>query len=291
MHTRSLLALLLACGSGSDDSTGPSDDPRKDRSTWPAELGGEARPALVFGPSSYDGEAELPLVMMLHGFGVNGAVQDLVYQLTPRVDDYGFVLILPTGTENSDGTPFWNAHEACCNFDGSTVDDSGYLAGLLDEAEAAFPIDPDRIYVMGHSNGGYMSYRMACDHSERIAAIAPLAANTLSPSDCDATTPVSVLHAHGTTDDTIPYGPSGMGMGAEESLRQWTRRAGCDEGTADYVATVSGDETTRTRYPSGCAEGFTGELWRMEGVGHIPGFTDAYRDDTLSWLLARRNLR
>lgn len=290
-----LLFVLAACGSSGSDSTSDP-DPRKDPTTWPDELGG-ARPAPVFAPSDYDGKSELPVILALHGFGVNGLVQDLVYQLGSRVDRYGFVLILPTGTTDPDGNNFWNATEACCNFHGSDVDDSGYLAGLLDQAEAAFPVDPDRLYVLGHSNGGYMSYRMACDHSERIAAIAPLAGNTFrDEADCHANSDVSVLHVHGTIDEDVSYGPTAFSVGAVDSLGRWADRAGCtgdpvDGGRADFEALVDGEETAILRYGAGCADGFAGELWSMEGVGHLPGFTEAFRDAQVEWLLERRNLR
>lgn len=292
-----MLALLGGCASDSDENSTPAEpDPRFDASTWPETIGGEKRPAAIYGPSDYDGSSELPLVMILHGYGASGMLQDFVYQFLPRVDTFDFVLILPDGTENAVGIKHWNATEACCNFYGDDVNDSAYLARLLDEAEAAFPIDPDRITVLGHSNGGYMSYRMACDHSERIAAIAPLAGLTFgNEDDCKATSNVSVLHIHGTADFDVEYSPNAFTVGAEESLWRWADRAGCsdsltDGGRADYESAVAGDETAISSYDQGCADGFTGELWRMDDVGHLPTFNETFRDDLVSWLLAQRNL-
>ena len=135
-----------------------------------------------------------------------------------------------------------------------------------------------------------MSYRMACDHSDKIAAIAPLAGLMLTdPGDCDAADPVSVLHTHGTIDPDVPYAY------AESSLAFWSERAGCGPGTTkdgrrDYEVLVDGKETAVTLHDDDCDPGFAGELWAMEEVGHLPGFNDAWRDDLVDWLLERRKL-
>jgi len=294
LRTAILALVLFGCGgSDPDDTGGPTTDPRADPSSWPDSVHDE-RPAAVVAPANYDG-GTLPLILMLHGYGVNGMLQDLVYQLTPRVDTFGFVLVMPDGTVDPGGARFWNATDACCDFYGSQVNDVRYLKEVLDEVEAVFPIDPARITVLGHSNGGYMSYRMACEADDRIAAIAPLAgANFLDPSDCKADEPVSVLHIHGTEDDSVPYEDNAFAPGAVSSIEHWTDLAGCsgdteDGGRADYDILVDGDETAITRYqPTGCAEDFAAEIWALEGSGHLPGFTDTFRDAQVEWLLERR---
>lgn len=291
-----LLPFLIACGGTEpDEPTGPDlSDPIYDPATWPVEVGSAERPADVLWPSDYPRGERLPVIVLLHGFGVNGELQDFVYQLTARVDRYGFVLLLPDGTQNTGFERFWNATPQCCDFEGSGVDDVGYLDGLLDELEASMPIDAERIYVTGHSNGGYMSYRMACDRSERIAAIAPLAgSNFRTPEECGATRAVPVLHTHGTADPDVTFDDDGWSLGAEKSIAFWTELAGCGPGTTDggrrdYDVIVAGEETSVTVYDDGCEPGFAAELWAMEGVGHIPGFNDAWRDDLVEWLLARR---
>lgn len=287
-----LILWIAACGGPTDDETAATPDPRKDSSSWPDTLGTEERPAMVFAPAAYDGESDLPLIMLLHGYGANGPAQDLVFQLAPRVDEFGFVLILPDGTEDSGGALHWNATDECCDFDGTNTDDSGYLAGLLDQAETAFPIDPDRVVITGHSNGGYMSYRMACDHSERLAGIASLAGTTFrDEADCKAKNPVSVLQIHGTADDTVLYEPDSFSVGAVESIERWADRGQCggttDGGTWDYEVLVDGKETVIQPY-QGCDAGLSVELWTMNGVGHLPGFNDDFRDDLVTWLLAQR---
>jgi polyhydroxybutyrate depolymerase len=299
MRLAALLAVaaLIACTPSVDEpdvdpDTEGEPDPRFDPATWPDSVGGD-RPADVFAPSDYDGASLLPVVLMLHGYGGDAAAQDsYVFQLSDRVDPESFVLITPDGTMDSRGSRFWNATDACCDFFGTGVDDVGYLLGLLDEVEAAMPIDADRITVVGHSNGGFMSYRLACEASDRLAGIASLAGATYkNPAMCDADGPVSVLQIHGTLDGTISFYGNPFLPSARDSAQYWADVASCgtpsEAGRSDYEATVPGDETTRERW-SDCEGTTQVELWTMTGGGHIPSFTEAARDDLTAWLLAQR---
>ena len=290
MRTLLLLSFVACGGSEPGDSGSDATDPRFDTANWPSEFGGD-RPATVHTPANYDGTSELPVILMLHGYGFAGEIQDLVFQFAQRVDDSEFILIIPEGTTDPGGAQFWNATQACCNFYGSDVDDVGYLMGLLDEVEASLPVDADRISVVGHSNGGFMTYRLACEHSERFAGVASLAGmNTLDEAGCDASTPLSVLQIHGDQDETIPYEGDVYMPSAERSVEFWADKASCN-GTqvgdsADYLANISGSDTRKQSW-QGCQEGVQAELWTIEGGGHIPGFTETFRDDLTGWLLAR----
>ena len=294
MRWLTLPLLLAGCG-GSKDTAAPT-DPRFDPAGWPIEVGGPDRPADLVYPVSPPKNEELPLIVLLHGFGVNAELQDFVYQLQARIDDGGFVLLMPDGTQNPNNERFWNATESCCDFYDQQPDDVGYLLSIIDETEASVPIDPDRIYVTGHSNGGYMSYRMACSASDRIAAIAPLAGSTfVDAADCEAADPVSVWSTHGTLDEDVGFEPDARSAGALGSIERFTGRAGCGAGTPDgrrdYDALVDGDETAVTVWNDGCAKNFAAELNVMEEVGHLPGFTDDWRDNLVAWLLARKKVR
>jgi polyhydroxybutyrate depolymerase len=131
-----------------------------------AVIGGE-RPVTVVVPSSYDG-SPTPLVVLLHGYGASAVLQDIYFGLSALAESRGFVLALPDGTLDTSGRRFWNAGDACCDFGEAEVDDVGYLTSVLDELEASYAIDPKRVFFVGHSNGGFMSYRMACDLAGRV---------------------------------------------------------------------------------------------------------------------------
>lgn len=285
-----LLALSFACADPSaEPPTGTGDPTDVDPAAWPDVVGGD-RPAAVVAPSTWDG-TPLPVVLVLHGYGATGALQDAYFQLSAHAEDEGFVAILPDGTVDTTGLRFWNGTPACCDLYGDGVDDVSYLLGLLDEVEAAIPIDPDRITILGHSNGGFMAYRLACEAPERFAGIASLAGSTFaSEESCAATEPVAVLQMHGTVDDTIFYeGLPFAWPSADETVARWAERAGCtsgpDEGGAhDHDSAVAGAETLEIGY-GGCERDV--RLWRMVGSGHIPLPTAAYQDDVRAWLLAR----
>jgi polyhydroxybutyrate depolymerase len=288
--------LLLGCGGiidvasdsdvGVDTDVDHSDDPRYDRDNWPAAVGGD-RPAKVVYPSHWDDDP-LPLVILLHGYGANAAVQDLYFGLSDRVDR-GFVLVLPDGLQDSLGARYWNATDACCDLEHSGVDDVAYLTGLIDEIEAKVPIDPDRVVFAGHSNGGFMSYRMACERSDRIAGIAILAGATwLDESRCDGAGPVDVLHMHGTLDAVIPYDGADNFPGAEESVARWAARDGCTgdlraTNTADYEGVIPLDETEGMGFDGDCPV----TLWKIRGGTHVPIVNDAWRDAVVDWALSR----
>jgi polyhydroxybutyrate depolymerase len=214
--------------------------------------------------------------------------------MSATADAKGVLFAAPDGLVDPAGNQYWDATDACCNFVGAEVDDSGYLMGLVDEIAAKVNVDPARIYFVGHSNGGFMSYRMACDHADRIAAIVSLAgAMHDDVADCEAAEPVSVLQIHGTLDDTILYdGGDNAGNvypGAAQTVADWAAFNGCDAastpaGTHDIEATLAGDETTATEHV-GCDAGTTAQLWTIEGGGHIPNVADDFSAQVIDWLL------
>lgn len=277
---------LVACDGGSNDV---------DPSTLPSTLGGE-REASVHLPRELARDREYPLVVLLHGYSASGQLQDLYLGISSLVSEYEFILVIPDGTveDSSAGNRFWNATDACCNFHGSTVDDVVYLSGLIDEALEELPIDAGRVYLFGHSNGGFMSYRMACDTPERITAIASLAGATFKdPSDCDPSEPVSVLQIHGTDDATIPYEGNETMPSALESVEFWAAETGCDLGAArvgerlDLDDTLEGDDTDALYFEEGCAAGFDHGLYSIIDGSHLPTSTRSKNLSrrTLEWLL------
>lgn len=287
-----LLCFALLAASCGDDSLPPlPDNPA-------TTLGLDAnRPASIFVPTDYDPDTEYPLVMLLHGFAFNGAFQDIYFGLSRRATSEQMIVVIPDGTPNSEDARFWNATPNCCNFEDQDVDDVGYLRGLIEEAGANYRVDPGRVYLLGHSNGGYMSYRMACDASDVITAIVSLAGSTFEdPADCAATTPVSVLQIHGTADAVITYEPEltsdGTGHpGAVETARRFAERAGCDttaptEGAAlDLEPNLDGAETTVLQYRAGCRGGVDADLWTIVDGGHIPGVSDTFMPNVLEWMM------
>lgn len=273
------LCLITACSTQTPEDTGSTFDPNP-----PEELGGD-RPADVVLPDDYDITQRYPLVIMLHGYGANSVLQDAIFGLTVRAEAGSFILVKPNGTVDEDGQQFWNAATECCDFGQTGVDDVGYLAGLITQATSLYPTS--HVALVGHSNGGYMSYRMACEHPENIDRIASLAGTMSSvPSECPGSEPVRVLHMHGTADETIAYESSGSHIGAEESLAHWTELASCtgptDAGTRDYLNAVDGEEHQIQTWE--CPDGDM-QLWTGVDGDHLYlSVNDAYKDALADWL-------
>jgi polyhydroxybutyrate depolymerase len=289
-----LLALLVsACGSDGSDTiyignppvppalTGCADT--EDCASNPTlQIGGE-RVADVLIPSDYNTATRYPLIVLLHGFGANGYVQSLYLGLDTRVDSGQYVLVVPDGTENFFGERFWNATPACCAFTEAErqVDDVAYIRALIEEAAATYSIDPSRVGLIGHSNGGFMALRMACEASDIVTSVVSLAGSTFADdaSCTPASHPVSVLAMHGDEDGTILYegGPliDEPYPGAQETTRRFAAHAQCDTDNPapapnlDVVESVDGAETEVLEY-SGCASGADVTLWTMVGAPHIP---------------------
>jgi len=260
-----------------------------------SDFDGNGRPSRVFVPADYDNVREVPLVILLHGYSASGSAQDFYFQLSNEVDRMDFVLLTPDGLVGPQNNRYWNATPACCDFGNSGVDDVAYITGLIDEAIERYNIDEGRIYLMGHSNGGFMSYTTSCRAAERITAMMSLAGTTFDmASDCDPSQPVGILHVHGTLDETILYeGGSLFGEGypsAEDTAERWASYNGCQdtpnqEAARSLLATGGGDETEVYTYP-GCPDGGGVSLWKIEGGSHIPGMKRGWVRGPLEHLFA-----
>jgi polyhydroxybutyrate depolymerase len=256
-------------------------------------IGGD-RPVTVQVPTGYDPAEPTPLVVLLHGYGVDGDIQAAYLRLAPAADAAGMLLVAPDGTPNDEDRRYWNATEACCGPDEGAPDDVAYVTGLLDEAAESYNVDPDRIYLVGHSNGGFLSFRMACERADRIAAIATIAAATVHPDDgepCEPTEPVAVLAVHGTADETIRFDGGSTEGGpypsADETAAAWADANGCSataEPQEDGRALVADLPDATVAVHEGCDPGGWVERWTQADGAHIPAFTDDIGAQLLDFL-------
>jgi len=163
-------------------------------------------------PDSYTGEEELPLVLALHGGTGNAFNLQNQSQLSVKSDEEGFIVVYPEGLRlGLLNIRTWNAGWCCGQSSFQDIDDVGFIDQLLDELIDQFSIDESRIFITGISNGGYMSYRLACELSDGIAAIAPVAAS-ISINDCQMSEPIPAIHLHSYEDKNVRY-QGGFGEG------------------------------------------------------------------------------
>jgi len=285
----------------------PTDPPVKDPPpTQPSTTDAEApstinatagRPYDVFVPTGYDAATPTPLMLLLHGYGANGDIQEGYFEFEPLAESRGFLYVHPDGTVDAGGNQFWNATDACCAFGGDSPDDSAYLMAIIDEVSADYNVDPSSIFLAGHSNGGFMSYRMACQHADTIAAIASLAGATFAdPADCTPSEPVSVLQVHGTDDRVISYGGGsfrggGIHPGARQTADRWAASNGCaptptiNAEALDFDGGIDGTDTDVEVFTE-CEQGSAIELWTIGGGSHIPDVTREFSAGVVDFLLA-----
>ncbi len=245
----------------------------------------EARPVDVIVPDGLP-DTPAPLVVVLHGYSGTADVQQQYFRFQEEAAARGAVLAYPDGTPDRRDLQFWNATDACCDFFGSDVDDVAYLSAVVDHVRSMHAIDPQRIYLAGHSNGGFMSYRLACERADLFAAVVSLAGATYAdPADCSPSEPVSIAQVHGTLDEVIAYdGGDLIGSdypSAAATAATWAGYNGCDTAiepggdTIDLESQLAGDETTVARF-GGCPATGAVELWTIADGRHIPQLTDGF---------------
>jgi polyhydroxybutyrate depolymerase len=147
---------------------------------------------------------------------------------TAIADTAGFILVHPDGTLDGSATSHWNVGGWTV---GSTVDDVGFTNLMIEEISANYNVNANRIYSTGMSNGGYMSFLLACQLSDRIAAIASVT-GSMTPQTytaCNPSHPTPVLQIHGTADGTVPYeGSPTWSYGIEDVLSYWVTYNNCN---------------------------------------------------------------
>lgn len=196
---------------------------------------------LVHVPKLYNPDRPTPVVLAFHGGGGNPESMIELSGLNEKSDDAGFIVVYPygSGQETDRGLTF-NGGECCGYAKTHQIDDVGLVSALLDDLQEAANIDKNRVYATGISNGAIMSYFVASELSDRIAAIAPDGGPMMTET-CQPKRPVSVIHFHGTGDELAPF-HGGRGKGSpgvpaflrpefksvDHSIQNWVKANGCD---------------------------------------------------------------
>jgi polyhydroxybutyrate depolymerase len=252
------------------------------------ELEGDRSTELIL-PKDYSKDVSTPLLINLHGYSGNGPSQSAYTFLQEAAFNAGMAYVAPTGSEDSFGSTYWNATDACCDFNKTKVDDVAYLDSLIERSMSAANIDSTRIYLFGHSNGHFMSYAYLCSGSTKVAAVAGLA-GAIDPNLtlCKAK-PNSILHIHGEKDGTILYeGGALFGnpyTSAKSTVAQWQQINECSAkvpGSLDLLASIDGTDTTINNFS--CKRGSL-EFWSIPLGIHTPALDIEFANKVIDWLL------
>jgi polyhydroxybutyrate depolymerase len=232
------------------------------------DVGGVARRAFVHVPPGYDPGTATPLILNFHGLFSNGAQQQALTRLDAIADAKRLLVAYPEGIEGS-----FNAGLCCGAATFGQFDDVGFTRALLDRLGADFCVDDRRVYSTGMSNGGFFSHRLACEMSDRIAAVAPVAGTlgVLDPNACRPPRPVPILQFHGTADPVVPFNgnPLLLMRSVTETVGHWASRDSCLGPPS--LAYLKGDAAC-VHWAPFCAGGSDVVACVIDGGGHTwPG--------------------
>jgi polyhydroxybutyrate depolymerase len=283
-----LLAAPLGCAKAPSDlnSRQAGGLPQKNpgRYVYSIASGGESRTFSLRVPKAYDGRKRLPLVVILHGWTTSGALAEGYTGLADLAEREGFFLAAPDGLGDPKG---WNV--GFLDLSGRKADDTAFVGHVITKSEVEVGVDPDRIFVAGHSNGAMLAHLVGSQLAKRVAAIGVVAGTLGVPGResraprtiPDPVAPVSVMIIHGRKDETVTFEPElpGLlkGIGAPAAARWWAKRIGAKP---EPKRTVAMDGAVIEERWEGGGEGTEVELVILEEGGHAwpGGWTQAGRE-------------
>ena len=224
------------------------------------------------------------VLFVLHGYG-STALRIRNYSSfnsLANTKENNFLLIHPQGapmnTTLASSSSHWNSGGWTI---GSDVDDVDFIDSIINFVSKKYNINNDRIYSTGMSNGGFMSYHLACNLSTKIAAVASVTGSmsTQTLDDCSPQHSTSILQIHGTLDITVPYdGNSSLGMeSVDDLINYWKNYNSCDlSPTITTINTINPIGSYRHDKYSNCLNGVSIELYKIEGMGHSWPFLSSF---------------
>lgn len=233
------------------------------------DIGGQDRLYDVHLPPQYNPRQRWPLVLMFHGFLQTAEDARAITRFDVLADEQGFIVVYPQGFLRQ-----WHYEPT----QRSDVDDVAFAIALLERLADEVSFDPRRVYVAGFSQGGFFALRLACELSDRIAALG-MVAGTMSPSQrdtCQPVRPVPVMMIHGDADPVVPYvSPNeAIVLGVADVIGHWLALNRCDPLPTETGSLDPIRDGTRVRYEryASCAQGAEVVLYTVEGGGHTwPG--------------------
>jgi polyhydroxybutyrate depolymerase len=230
------------------------------------KVGSTERAYLLHVPPGLTVGHPAPLVFVFHGYSSNAENVQRATGFNEIADTAGFIVVYPIGSGPGDALS-WNGG-GCCGFAlDKHIDEPAFIREMISDLGTITRIDPKRIYATGMSNGGFLSYKLACEMSETFAAVAPVAGALLS-SPCHPGQPVSVIDFHGRIDEVVPYESSVLSGGVPipstvQTIAIWAQLDGCNAPAKSEQTAI----LTHVTYSS-CKDGSAVELYALMNVGH-----------------------
>lgn len=237
---------------------------------------------IVHLPKGYVNTRTYPLVVNFHGLGSKATKHQKYCKMDKVADKEGFIVVYPQSYHIG-----WNAGLGFVSYTHG-VDDIAFLNAMLDTLESTYSIDETRIYTAGVSLGGTFNYRIACEMSNRIAAIASVSGlmSDSTYANCDTKRTIPILHIHGTSDHIMKYNGMEQANGAEDGVKLWAYRNQCEKPDTIEIPNRKKTDFSKVlfiRY-SNCANGSQVWFYKIKHGGHTwPGGAEIFK------LMGRRN--
>ena len=232
-------------------------------------------------PSTYIAGTASPLLIGFHGIGGSAAIFREWSKLDLYAEERGMIAVYPEGYGPESGVEAsWNAGLCCGLASLNEIDDVTLTSAIIDSIEAKYTIDRSRVWAVGFSNGGMLSYRLACELSEKITAIG-VGAGSLMSKTCNTTKPVSILHLHGASDADILF--NGAGFYNTRDIISNITTVNAQFGCTDVSSTLS-KIVGQTDWKWTCLNGTDVQVIKYDGQGHE--WTFAWTKEVIKFLFA-----
>ena len=226
-------------------------------------------------PAAYNASTAHPLVLNLHGYTSNAQQEEIYTQMDASSDQNNYIVVYPNGIAN-----YWNSWGPAGTTYGAN--DVKFLTELIDTISARYHVNPKRVYSCGMSNGGYMTYTLACNLANKLAAIASVAGtmSNYTYAHCNVSRHIPVMHVHGTTDPVVSYATgANNSIGAEQTVAFWRDTDACatisDTTALPNTSQTDGSTVQVIRYQN-CPANNEVLFYKITGGGHTwpGGFID-----------------
>jgi polyhydroxybutyrate depolymerase len=286
------VSCIVGCNRRDDDD---SEEEKVYRFNETMTVDGRQRTYILNLPPNYYTSSDFSLVIAMHGGGGEGSQFESTSLLTEKADDAGFIVVYPDGVK-SDGAlaaRTWNAGRCCDYARDENIDDVKFIGLLIDDLVGRYKINSKKVYATGHSNGGMLSYRLACETPGKIAAIAVSGCSMVVKQPCNPSRPVPVLHMHSVQDDRVLY-TGGVGITGvyfppiDSVMNVWSAINVCNN---KAQVLVNNKDYTFTQW-SNCNDDATIQYYLTQDGGHAwpGGLPGSSNGDTPSTVISANDL-
>ena len=288
-----VLILLCSCGGGSS-SSGIENNAQNIQSSNSTEVCTNTQVAnlkrcdlvhdnidrfyYLYKPSNLDTNSSVAVLFALHGYGSSAMTHFNYTNYEPIANENNFIVVYPQGTTNNGLNTHWNNGGWTSK---STAKDIEFIGTVINYIKNKITIDETRIYSSGMSNGGYMSYHLACNLDNTFAAVVSVTGSMTNDTfdDCAPSHPIAAMQIHGVQDLTVPYLGSGWSKSIDDVIDFWVRYNSCDKEPERVIKYSNQTDLINFDTYASCLNSVNVKLILHSGMGHNWPFIQNYNID------------